>query len=160
MKAAKQQVGSTGADALKVNEKKWTKLLMQAGWTVLPNIILECQKALKLKPTDVNVLMHLARHWWEAGNHPRPSKATIAKRMGVTPGTVRRSVRKMEKAGLIKRHYRKTEARGNLPNMYDFGGLIEQATPFAKDFLAEKEKRKREDDARARRGRPKLEVVK
>lgn len=160
MKTAKR-AASAEAEALKVNEKKWTKTLMQTGWTVLPNIILECQSALKLKPTDVNVLLHLARHWWEASNHPHPAKGTIAKRMGVTPGTVRRSVRKLEKAGLITRHYRKNEARGNLTNMYDFTGLIEKVTPLAKDYLAQKEKRKREDEAAARRGgRPKLEIVK
>jgi DNA-binding MarR family transcriptional regulator len=161
MKAEKRAASAEGAEALKVNEKKWTKTLMQTGWTALPNIILECQKTLQLKPTDVNVLLHLARHWWEAGKHPHPAKGTIAKRIGVTPGTVRRSVLKMERAGLITRHFRKNESRGNLTNLYDFTGLIEKATPLAKDFLAEKEKRKREDEARARRGgRPKLEVVK
>lgn len=39
MKAAKRAAG-TEAEALKVNERKWTKTLMQTGWTVLPNIIL------------------------------------------------------------------------------------------------------------------------
>jgi predicted transcriptional regulator len=160
VKAAKRAV-SAEAEALKVNERKWTKTLMQTGWTALPNIILECQGALKLKPTDVNVLLHLARHWWAADNHPHPAKGTIARRMAVTPGTVRRSVLKLEKAGLIKRHYRKNESRGNLTNLYDFSGLIQKVTPLAKDFLAKKEKRKREDEAAARRGgRPKLEIVK
>jgi predicted transcriptional regulator len=160
MKQAKR-AASPEAETLKVNEKKWTKVLMQTGWTVLPNIILECQAALKLKPTDVNVLLHLARHWWQADNHPHPAKGTIAKRMGITPGTVRRSVRKLEKAGLIKRHYRTNESRGNLTNLYDFTGLIEKVTPLAKDYLAKKEKRKREDAASDRRGgRPRLELVK
>jgi predicted transcriptional regulator len=158
---ATKRTASAEAESLKVNERKWTKTLMQTGWTVLPNIILECQGTLMLKPTDVNVLLHLARHWWEADNHPHPAKGTIARRMGVTPGTVRRSVLKLEKAGLIKRHYRKNESRGNLTNLYDFSGLIEKVTPLAKDYLAKKEMRKREDDAVARRGgRPSLEIVK
>lgn len=159
--SAEKQVKSADEKALRANERKWTKVLMQTGWTALPNIILECQRTLKLKPTDVNVLMHLARHWWEAERDPHPAKGTIAQRMGVTAGTVRRSVLRLEKAGLIQRVYRKSPSRGNLTNEYNFSGLIEKATPLAKDYLAQKEKRKREDDATARRGgRPNLKVVK
>jgi len=49
MKTAKQP-DKAAAEALKVNERKWTKALMDTGWTVLPNIILECQKTLN----DIN----------------------------------------------------------------------------------------------------------
>ena len=32
--------------ALKQNEKKWTPTLMKAGWSAVPNIIIEKQRAL------------------------------------------------------------------------------------------------------------------
>lgn len=46
---------------LKVNERKWTKTLMDAGWTVIPSVILDRQQALGLEPMDVNILLHLAK---------------------------------------------------------------------------------------------------
>jgi hypothetical protein len=56
------------------NEKKWTRTLMQAGFTVLPSVILERQQALGLDPIDVNILLHLARYWWYAENRSSPFK--------------------------------------------------------------------------------------
>jgi hypothetical protein len=55
---------------LKVNEKKWSKTLMDAKWTVIPNVILDRQQALGLEPVDVCILLHLAKHWWEADRLP------------------------------------------------------------------------------------------
>ena len=51
-------------ERLRRNEKKWTPTLMNAGWTVIPSIILERQQALGLDPVDVNILLQLARYWW------------------------------------------------------------------------------------------------
>ena len=75
---------------LKVNERKWGKPLMDAGYTIFPSTILERQQALGLEPTDVNILLHLARHWGEKDNAPHPSKKSIAAAVGVHPRTVQR----------------------------------------------------------------------
>ena len=90
-------------ERLRRNEEKWTSTLMNAGWTVLPSIILERQDALGLDPIDVNILMHLARHWWYSDNPPHPSKASMAKCMDIDPSTVRRHIARMEAVGFIKR---------------------------------------------------------
>src|SRR5436309_210924 len=95
--------GKANTQDLKVNERKWTKALMDAGWTVIPSVILERQQALGLTALDVNVLLHLARHWWEKDRLPFPSKKTIAECMGVSESTVQRRIASMEKQGLIKR---------------------------------------------------------
>ena len=63
---------------LRSDEAKWSKKLMDAGWTVIPSVILERQTALGIDAIDVNILLHLARHWWYSDNLPHPSKATIA----------------------------------------------------------------------------------
>ena len=39
---------TTSAEALRVNEKKWTKPLMDAGWTCIPTVIIERQQVLGL----------------------------------------------------------------------------------------------------------------
>jgi hypothetical protein len=59
---------------LKENERKWTKTLMDAGYTVIPAVILDRQQALGLDPVDVNILLQLITHWWKADNLPYPSK--------------------------------------------------------------------------------------
>ena len=68
-------------ESLKVNEEKWSKPLMDAGFVVLPSILLERQVAMDLDPVDLNILLHLIRHWWRADRLPYPTKRTIAECM-------------------------------------------------------------------------------
>ena len=145
---------------LKVNERKWGKPLMEAGFTVFPNIILERQQTLGLDPTDVNILLHLARYWWEKENAPHPSKKSIAAAVGVHPRTVQRRIANMEAAGFIKREQRRTDSKTNKTNRYHFDGLVEAATPYAEEALQERTRRREEDAARiTRRGRARLQIV-
>ena len=145
---------------LKVNERKWGKPLMDAGYTIFPSTILERQQALGLEPTDVNILLHLARHWWEKDNAPHPSKKSIAAAVGVHPRTVQRRIAAMESGGLIRREERRTASNTSKTNLYHFDGLVEAATPYAEEALQERERRRKEDSERiTRRGRPRLRVV-
>jgi predicted transcriptional regulator len=144
---------------LRRNEQKWTRTLMDAGWTVLPSIILEKQHALGLDAVDVNILLQLARHWWYSDNPPHPSKATMAQCIGVDASTVRRHIARMESAGFIKRQARYDgKDGGQEPNVYHFDGLIKEATPFAQEAIAAREQRRGEDAARRSRKKPRLVV--
>src|SRR5580698_9370201 len=98
-------------ERLQRNTDKWSNALMEAGWTVLPSIILEKQHALGLDPIDVNILLQLARYWWYSDNPPHPSKASIAQCIGVNPSTVRRHIARMEVDGFIKREARYTKRK-------------------------------------------------
>ena len=141
-------------------EKRWTKTLVAPGWTAWPNILLERQQALGLDPLDINILLHLARYWWEAEELPYPSISTIANAIGVDRSTVQRRLAQMEAGKLIKREFRKGKAGGNLTNRYSFAGLIDAATPFANELIQERHRRQREDAERLRRkGKPKLAAV-
>lgn len=149
------------ADALKVNERKWSKPLIKAGWTAFPNIIVERQKALGLSPLDVNILLHLATYWWEADNKPHPSKATIAEAVGVQPRSVQRRIAALEAAGFIRREERRIPGQGSKTNKYHFDGLIEAAKPYAEEKILEREARTAAKKAAvARRGKPRLRIVK
>jgi predicted transcriptional regulator len=139
---------------LKRNEEKWTKLLMDAGWTVIPSIILEKQHALGLDAVDVNILLQLARHWWHKDNPPYPSKSSIAECMTVDRSTVRRHIAAMEKAGFIKRQSRYNGQGGQATNIYRFDGLIKEAAPYAKEAVQARAKRKDEDMIRRRSKKP------
>jgi hypothetical protein len=50
------------ADALRVNEDKWSKPLMAPGWMSMPNMIIERQHALGLGPLDLNIILQLGTY--------------------------------------------------------------------------------------------------
>lgn len=146
------------AERLRRNETKWTPALMEAGWTVLPSVILERQHDLGLDAIDVNILMQLARYWWFGDNPPHPSKKAIAECIGVDRSTVRRHIAKMETLGYIRRAPRFNQ-RGQDTNVYHFDGLIKHATPFALEALEARKRRRAEEEARRKRRRPRLAYV-
>lgn len=146
-------------ERLRRNEEKWSTVLMNAGWTVIPSILLEKQAALGLDAIDVNILLHLAKHWWYRENPPHPSKISIAKAMGIDPSTVRKRIARMQSEGVIQREYRYKRLGGQETNFYHFDGLIKALTPHAEEFITMREKQRAEDDARKRRKRPKPTLV-
>jgi DNA-binding transcriptional MocR family regulator len=147
------------SERLRRNEEKWSSALMDAGWTVVPSIILEKQHALGLDAVDVNILLQLARYWWYSDNPPHPSKASIAECIGVDRSTVRRHVARMEGDGFIRREPRfNKKFGGQETNTYHFDGLIKAATPHAKDFIQMREKQQSEQAARRSRKKPTLVV--
>ena len=146
-------------ERLRRNEEKWTATLMDAGWTVIPSIVLEKQAALGLDAVDVNILLHLAKHWWYRENPPHPAKSSIAKAMGVDPSTVRKRIARMESEGLIQREARYKHLGGQETNFYHFDGLIRALTPHAEEFIALREKQRTEDQARRHRKRAKPTLV-
>jgi hypothetical protein len=138
-------------------EKRWGKALTAAGWTAVPSVLLKYQKQLGLEPLDMNILLQLAKHWWDAGNPPFPSKASIAGSIGVRPRSVQRRIAKMEKVGLIQRLERRRSDGMSQSNAYTFDGLIAKATTYAEQELATRGIRKK---AKSGSGKPQLKVVK
>lgn len=142
-------------DNLKANEKKWSKPLMEAGWTAIPSILIEQQHKLGLDPIDINIILQLASFWWYQEKLPHPSKKRIAERLNIDPSTVRKHIAAMEKKGYIKRNYRNDERKGQRSNEYTLEGLIQKATPYAKEAIAEKKKQRDEKNKRISRPRSK-----
>lgn len=135
-------------------EQRWTKPLADAGWTALPNIILERQRDLGLEPIDVNVLLQIAQFWWEPGVPAHPSIGRVAQAIGVDRRTVQRRLRRMEKLGLLESHARNYTQGGRRTNAYTFDGLIEKTRPFAEEALEVREQKRKKDEARRRRKAP------
>ncbi|MGV8840609.1 MAG: helix-turn-helix domain-containing protein [Bauldia sp.] len=125
------------AAKLRTNEKKWTPELMNVGWTVIPSIIIERQRALGLDAIDMNLILHLAQYWWEADNLPHPSVKKIADALGVSVRTVQKRMAGLEAAKLMKRVERRQTKNGSATNYYSFEGLIEAAKPFAAEKAEE-----------------------
>jgi DNA-binding transcriptional regulator YhcF (GntR family) len=147
---------------LRINEEKWTKTLMDAGWTALPSIILDKQHALGIEPLDLNILLQLAKHWWKRDDLPYPSKDTLAKTIGVNPSTIRKRIARMESEGLIQRLDRHDAKGGQQSNHYSFAGLIEKMLPHAQEAIALKAKQKGEKETflkKKKAAAPKLHLV-
>jgi DNA-binding transcriptional regulator YhcF (GntR family) len=134
---------------------RWGKEAIAPGFVALPNIILEKQHALSLTPTDVNIILHIAKHWFEPGDLPHPSKGSIAKAMGIEPRTVQRRIAAMEELGFITRKYRKASSGGNAPSEYDLQPLIEKVKGFANEEMDRRAKVKAEKAELAGRKRAK-----
>ena len=117
------------------SEKRWTPVLMAAGLTIVPNVLLEHQKSLGFDALDLNILAQLLSYWWSKDNLPHPSKKTIAFRIGVDVSTVRRRIARMEKKGLITRKARFNDERRREANGYDLSNLIRLATPYAQHMI-------------------------
>ncbi|MCV5348401.1 helix-turn-helix domain-containing protein, partial [Escherichia coli] len=98
---------------VKNHVSKWGKTNISAGWTIIPNALLENQSRLGLSCIDTMVLINLIMHWWEKDNPPRPSKKRLANMLGVSLKTVQRSFIHLEQCGAIKRIPRYKEGKDN-----------------------------------------------
>jgi hypothetical protein len=148
----------TNADNLRINEKKWSKTLMDAGWTVIPSVIIERQAALGLDSVDMNIIIHLAQYWWTADRLPSPAVPTIAKAIGLKTRAVQKRLRRLEALKFIECHPRPLASKNNDTNLYSFQGLIAAATPFAQEALVTRAKAVEAKKKRLESKKPKLVV--
>ena len=74
-----------------------------AGFQAVPDILLKHQSTLGLSTTDLVVLLNVLMHWWFPDQKPFPRPTTIAKRMGLAPRSVQRSLKHLQKLGLLTR---------------------------------------------------------
>ena len=132
----------------KALNQKWGSAVIAEGYTVLPNVILQNQKALGLKHLDVLVLMCLLSHWWDKDDLPRPAKTSVARTLDVDPRTVQRSIAKLEQQGYIQRKERRAGVGDNLPNFYDLSGLVAAAKTQAQEVRKVKSERAKEDSTK------------
>ena len=135
-------------------EARWTKPLADAGWTALPNIVLLKQAALGLKPMHVNIIMQIARHWWEPEKAPYPSVGTLAKAIGVKERAIRGHIKDMVEAGFLEKKHQYSAKGGQTSNRYTFDGLIKRCRPFAEEMLAVRKEKKAAEAAISRRKEP------
>src|SRR5258708_18158116 len=130
------------------NDGKWTQEVMKAGYVVIPALLLDRQRALGLGASELNILLHLIRHWWFPERLPYPGKKRIAECMEISESTLRRRIADMEKRGILERKKRISKDRGQETNEYDLSGLVELLKPFAKEEITKRQKRDEEDTAK------------
>jgi hypothetical protein len=138
--------------AAKASERKWGKPVMDLGFCIVPSLLLRAQPRLKLSPTQLAVLMHLADYWWDVNRKPYPSKKTLGDRLGLSPRQVQRYIAQLEEMKLVQRVERKAVHRGKLSNEYDLSGLVARLKALEPEFREVEEEHKARRRAVARPG--------
>lgn len=134
------------AKAARMSERKWGREAMDAkGYCIVPSLLLHAQARLKMTPSQLAIVMHLADYWWYADRKPWPSKKTLGERVNLSPRQVQRHLAELEKMGLVARNERRSPLQGKLSNEYDLSGLVKRLKEIAPEFKAV------EDEARAKR---------
>jgi hypothetical protein len=121
-------IGETQADNHLL--AKWGGALV-AGWTAIPNAVIQNQRELGLDPVDFSLLVVLASYWWQEDRPARPGKTRLASTLGVSTTTIRRRIRRLEKRGFIERVYRPGPRGRNDTNLYLLDGLVKAASNWA-----------------------------
>ena len=135
----------------KLNEK-WGNDTIKAGWTAVPSVLLEYQKHLGLTSTDLAIILHLLKHWWDSHRSPYPGKRRICEAMGITESTMRKRVAKLQKKGLIKRAPKYLPGtKGTMSNEYNLDGLVTALSKLAQDVLKERQKRENNESVKRRK---------
>jgi hypothetical protein len=119
---------------------------------ILPSLLLHAQARLKMTPTHLAIVLHLADFWWDADRKPRPSKGKLAARLGLSARHVQRQIAELEAMGLVKRNERRSALKGKLSNEYDLSGLVARLKELAPEFRAADEEAKKKRAAVARPG--------
>ena len=107
----------------KILRQKW-KTSLDGGFTVVPSVMLRTLPSLGVQASELAVLVILIDLWWKPGDMPWPSKAKLAKLLGVSEKTIQRSIRKLVNAGLIVSEPRHRSHGGQTSNRYDLTPLV------------------------------------
>ncbi len=122
-------------------EKIWGKAVYSHGYAGIPSILIQCQRRLGLNPMQMNLCVQLLDYWFDPTRKPFPSKKDLAQRIGCTEKTIQNNIRELEKAGLVKREYRKTAAGDWNSNIYHLDGLVTKVQALELGFAQEKKQR-------------------
>lgn len=97
---------------------------MNGGFAALPTMLLQRQKELGITPLQINILLNLVDHWFEASVLPFPSYRTLAARIGVSARTLQRAVQDLKKLRLLERQKRFVPGKGQSSNYFSLQNLV------------------------------------
>ncbi|HDS1131771.1 TPA: helix-turn-helix domain-containing protein [Stenotrophomonas maltophilia] len=124
------------------HEAIWGRPVVRFGYAAIPSILLQGQRRLGLNNTQAMICIHLLDYWHHEDRRPFPSKRDLARRMGVTEKTIQTNISALEKAGIIRREYRKTASGDFNSNIYHLDGLITKVREIEPGFTAERQLRR------------------
>lgn len=106
--------------------QKWSpRIKLTAGFTQVPNLLLDNQAKLNITTSELVTLTHIIRYV-KLDKSSAVSIEKIASLTGSSHKTHRRNIRELEKKGLVKRFYRKGE-----PSVYHLKCLVDKLDNLA-----------------------------
>lgn len=121
---------------------KWGSAL-NAGFQVIPNVLIRAQSKLRLDTVDCIILLNLNLHWWEKDKLPYPSPGLIARRMGVSRRTIERRLFRLQKVGWLKRLPADGSDGQPKTRKFDLSGMVHRLQQAAIIGVAQREYRRR-----------------
>lgn len=103
----------------------WTPTLVQRGWVPVTRAFLEAYPRLHITASEALLLINLLAYKGRK-EHAHPSIATLARRLGVEPRTVRNLARKLENRGLLLRIIRRQGHGRAQTNLWDLSPLFQR----------------------------------
>jgi len=98
--------------------------VLQAGFTAIPNLVLNHYAALDISPVEMMFTIHVFQHWWSE-KLPFPSLQAISQKMGVERRQARRYVQSLKEKGYLVVSERTLPGLGKVASEYDFSPLIQ-----------------------------------
>ncbi len=105
---------------------KWPRSVVDKGFTLIPNLLIEHLGDLGNTPTDFVVYVAIYKHYWRAKDLPFPSLLKLSQYTGLSTRTIKRATKRLSDAGYIK----KTKL-GYSTNTYDPRPVGNKLLPFA-----------------------------
>ena len=97
--------------------------IMQAGFTAVPNLLLNHYAELGISPTEMVFIVHIWQYWW-TDRDPYPALKSIADKMGTSLRQARRYAESLKDKQLLKVRERRMPELGQVTNEYDFSPLL------------------------------------
>lgn len=129
-------------------ERIWGKPVISHGFAGIPSMLIQLQARLGLSPLQMNIIIQLLDYWHEPERKPFPSKADLARRIGVKSPAIRSNIKALEEQGLVRREMRRTAAGDWNSNRYHLDGLVERIQSMEPEYaVAKAEKKKKAAEA-------------
>ncbi len=101
--------------------------ILQAGFTAIPNLVLNRYSALGITPGEMMFIIHVWQYWWTEKD-PYPSLKTISSKMSVSRRQVSNYTQSLKSKGYLLVHERLDPEFGQVTSEYDFAPLIRAIT--------------------------------
>lgn len=116
---------------------KWGVAVAERGFAQIPNYLLLINQFIdeefRLSPVEHLVLIQLVSSWWKKDEMPFPSMSLLARRCGVSPRQIQRSINRLVSLKLIDRTKRRTAGIIS-SNSYDLEPLVKVLHSIAKAY--------------------------
>lgn len=99
---------------------KWSELVMEDGFTAIPNLLIDHLVDLEINPVELSVIIAIERHRFFRGT-AFPSNQRIGDLLGYDPRSVSRITSNLHERNLLK----KIDRQGR-SNLYDFTPLVKE----------------------------------